>query len=81
LPKDSETINTILNEEIIIPKSVAVKFQVEVFGEYMESFMPPHNKYVLNFKFGFNNDFYIKVPKVLLNSESDYKKLTFVACN
>ena len=75
LPKEGETINTALNDDIIIPKNTAFKFQVEVFDDCMERFMPPHNKYVLNFKFGFNNDFYIEVPKVLLNSSSDYDKL------
>lgn len=78
LPEDGETINTALNDEIIIPKNTAFKFQVEVFDDCMERFAPPHNKYVLNFKFGFNNDFYIDVPKVLLNSSSDYLKLTHV---
>lgn len=78
LPKDGETINTALNHEIIIPKNAAFKFQVEVFNEYMESFMPPHNKYVLNFKFAFNNDFYIDVPKVLLISSTDYDILPYV---
>lgn len=78
LPENGETTNTALKDEIIIPKNVAFKFQVEVFNEYMESFMPPHNKYILNFKFGFNNDFYIDAPKILLNSSNDYKKLTHV---
>lgn len=78
LPKDGETVNTILNNEIIIPKNTAFKFQIEVFDEYMESFMPPHNKYALNFKFGFNNDFYVDAPMILLNSEKYYEKLNFI---
>lgn len=78
LPKDGETVNTILNNEIIIPKNTAFKFQVEVFDEYMESFMPPHNKYALNFKFGFNNDFYRDIPMILLNSEKYSEKLNFI---
>lgn len=78
LPENGETINKALKDEIIIPKNAAFKFQVEIFNEFMESFMPPHNKYVLNFKFGFNNDFYIEVPKVLLNSSSDYDKLIHI---
>lgn len=78
LPKDGETIKTTLNEEIIVPKNTAFKFQVEVFSDSMKTFMPRHNKYVLNFKFGFNNDFYIDVPKILLNSSRDYNKLKHV---
>lgn len=78
LPENGETINTALKDEIIIPKNAAFKFQVEIFNEFMESFMPQHNKYVLNFKFGFNNDFYIDIPKILLNSSRDYDKLKHV---
>lgn len=81
LPEDGKTINTILNDEIVVPKSVAFKFQVEVFKEYMESFTPPHNKYALNFKFGFNNDFYVDAPKIMLNSSKDYDKLIHVGYN
>lgn len=40
--------------------------------------MPPHNKYAIYFKFGFNNDFYIDIPKILLNSSMDYEKLKHV---
>ena len=78
LPEDGETINTTLNDEIIIPKNTAFKFQVEIFNDYMERFMPPHNKYAIYFKFGFNNDFYIDIPKILLNSSMDYEKLKHV---
>lgn len=78
LPKDGETVNTILNDEIVIPTNAAFKFQVEIFNDYMENFMPPHNKYVLNFKFGFNNDFYIEIPMILLNSDKYYDKLNFI---
>lgn len=77
LPKDGETVNTILNNEIIIPKNTALKFQVEIFNDYMESFLPPHNKYAVFFKFGFNNDFYIDAPMILLNSSEYYDKLSY----
>lgn len=48
LPASGETINIALNDEIIIPINTAFKFQVEIFNDYMESFTPQHNKYVLN---------------------------------
>ncbi|UTD16569.1 HNH endonuclease [Tenacibaculum mesophilum] len=77
LPGDGEKTNTILSEEIEIPQGRAFKFQVELFDESMEKFKPPFNKYVLFFEFGFNNDFYIEVPKILLNSKEDYDKLPY----
>ena len=45
--------------------------QIEIFNDHMESFMPPHNKYVIYFKFGFNNDFYIDKEKYILSEEKD----------
>lgn len=41
----------------------------------MDVFNPPFYKYAIFFEFGFNNDFYIEVPKILLNSKEDYEKL------
>lgn len=55
-----KTITT-LNEEIEVPKGLALKFQVELYADSMDSFKFSH-KYVLNFKFGFNNEFYIDIP-------------------
>lgn len=81
LPEDGTTFNTLLKDEIVIPKSTSFKFQVEVFADYMESFLPPHNKYVLIFRFGFNNDFYMGIPKILLNSDIEYKGLRHVLLN
>lgn len=56
------------------------KFQIELYSESMDDFSPL-NKYALNLKLGFNNDFYIDVPKILLNSESDYDKLKHIGYN
>ncbi len=77
MPDDREKVNTVLQEEIEVPQKRAFKFQVELFDESMEKFKPPFNKYVLFFEFGFNNDFYIKLPKILLNSKKDYDKLVY----
>ena len=46
----------------------------------MDFFKPPY-KYALNFKFGFNNDFYIDIPQILLNSEKYYNTLRHVGLN
>jgi hypothetical protein len=77
LPSDGEKINTVLSEEIEIPQGRAFKFQVELFDESMERFKPPFNKYVLFFEFRFNNDFNISIPKILLNTDKDYDRLTY----
>lgn len=74
LPSSGKTIKTILPDEIEISHTRAFKFQVELFAESMDYFKPP-NKYALNLRFGFNNDFNIDIPKILLNSEKDYDKL------
>lgn len=80
LPGNNKTINTSLTDEIVIPKGDFFKFQIELYSESMDDFIPP-NKYALNLKLGFNNDFYIDLPKILLNSESDYDKLKYVGSN
>lgn len=77
IPSDREKVNYKLEEEIEIPKERAFKFQLELFDESMERFKSPFNKYVLYFEFGFNNDFYIKIPDVLLNTKEDYDELTY----
>lgn len=79
LPDDGEKTNTILSEEIEIPQGRAFKFQVELYGDSMEQFKPPFNKYVLFFEFGFNNDSYVSIPKILLNTREDYDELTYSA--
>ncbi|WP_166962124.1 HNH endonuclease signature motif containing protein [Yeosuana marina] len=75
MPKNGEITETKLVEELEVPATRAFKFQVELFDESMERFKPPFNKYVLSFEFGFNNDFYLEVPKILLNSKEDCDKL------
>lgn len=74
---NGETIKTIITEEIGIPQARAFKFQIELFADGMDSFKPTY-KYGLNLKFGFNNDLHIDIPKILLNSETDYDKLQYV---
>lgn len=81
IPEDGERINTRLSDEIEIPSGRAFKFQVELYDESMQNFMPTANKYVLFFEFGFNNDFYIKIPKTLLNSKEDYDELKYYGLN
>jgi hypothetical protein len=80
LPDNNKTINTSLLDEIVIPQGVFFKFQIELYSESMDDFIPP-NKYALNLKLGFNNDFYIDIPKILLNSENDYDKLQHIGYN
>jgi hypothetical protein len=80
LPGNNKTINTSLIDEIVIPQGDFFKFQIELYSESMDDFSPL-NKYALNLKFGFNNDFYIDVPKILLNSENDYNKLQHIGYN
>lgn len=80
LPNDKEVTNTILKDEIEIPQGRAFKFQIELYAKSMDYFKPPH-KYALDFKFGFNNDFYINIPQILLNSEKYYNTLRHVGLN
>ncbi len=80
LPNHKETVNTILKDEIEIPQGRAFKFQIELYAESMDFFKPPY-KYALDFKFGFNNDSYIDIPQILLNSEKYYDKLQHVGLN
>ncbi|MCK8480981.1 HNH endonuclease [Psychroserpens algicola] len=77
IPSDGKKVNYRLEEEIEIPQGRAFKFQLELFDESMERFKLPFNKYVLYFEFGFNNDFYVKIPDVLLNTKEDYDKLSY----
>lgn len=80
LPDNKETVNTALANEIEVPKGKAFKFQIELYSESMNDFKPP-NKYALDLKFGFNNDFYIEIPKILLNCNEDYNRLTYIGIN
>ncbi len=77
MPLNGETENTILKDELVIPSDLAFKFQIELYNENMQCFIPPLNRYALRFKFGFNNDFYIDIPVILLNTEKEYDKLQF----
>ena len=77
MPDGGETTNTVLSEEIEIPQGRAFKFQIELYHESMERFKPPFNKDVLHIELGFNNDFYIKVPKILLNTKEDFDQLSY----
>lgn len=77
MPSEGVVSNIVLSEEIEIPKERAFKFQVELYDDSMNKFKPPFNKYVLFFEFGFNNDFYIEIPKILLNSDKDYEELSY----
>jgi HNH endonuclease len=77
MPDDGKTTNTLLSEEIEIPQDRAIKFQVKLYDESMERFKSPFNKYVLYIELGFNKDFYIKVPKILLNTKVDYDELNY----
>lgn len=80
MPNHKETVNTVLKDKIEVPQGRAFEFQIELFSENMNDFKPP-SKYALNLQFGFNNDFYIDIPKILLNSESDYDKLEYNLIN
>ena len=77
LPNHKETVNTILKDEIEIPQGRAFKFQIELYAESMDFFKPTY-KYALDFKFGFNNNFYIDIPQILLNSKKHYNTLRHV---
>lgn len=76
LPESGTSINTILKDELQIPKEVAFKFQVEVFARDMDCFKR-HFKYALQFKFGFNNSINIDIPKILLNTDKEYDELKY----
>lgn len=78
MPVNDETENYILKDELVVPRDLAFKFQVEVYDESLQRFMPPFNRYALYFKLGFNNDFYIDLPMILLNSDKYYDKLNHV---
>ena len=72
---EGEIEETILKDELEIPSTRAFKFKIELYAESMEAFKPPFNKYALFFEFGFNNDFYIEIPMILLNSATYYEEL------
>ncbi|GMN11573.1 hypothetical protein MTsPCn9_25490 [Croceitalea sp. MTPC9] len=74
LPLDEGTEETVLQDEIEIPQTRAFKFKIELYSDSMESFKP-QCKYALFFEFGFNHDFYAKIPMILLNSSEYYEKL------
>lgn len=76
LPNNKETVNSILRDKIEVPQGRAFEFQIELFSENMNDFKSP-NKYALSLQFGFNNDFYIDIPKILLNSKNNYDKLQY----
>lgn len=80
LPRNKKTVNTTLVDEIEVPQGKAFKFQIELYCESMNDFKPP-NKYALDLKFGFNNDFYIDIPQILLNSKKYYNTLRHVGLN
>jgi len=80
LPSDGKTVNNLLIDEIEILHGRAFKFQVELYSDTMDDFNPL-NKYALNLKFGFNNDFYIDIPTILLNSKSNYDELEHIGFN
>lgn len=80
LPPNGETIKTTLTDEIEVPAERAFKFQIELVAESMDYFKPAY-KYALNLKFGFNNDFHIDIPKIILNSEKDYDTLQHFVIN
>ncbi|XCF06701.1 HNH endonuclease [Tamlana crocina] len=75
MPFGGKVVETNLTEELEVPADRAFKFQIEIYSDSMERFNPPFNKYALFFEFGFNNDFYLKVPMILLNTKKYYKKL------
>ncbi|MEP5339259.1 MAG: HNH endonuclease [Algibacter sp.] len=77
MPLDGETIETILKDELEVPPTRAFKFQIELYDDSMETFKSPFNKYALFFEFGFNNDFYIETPMILLNSNEYYIELKY----
>jgi len=77
LPLTDKREDTLLENEIEVPRNRAFKFQVELYANSMDVFNPPFYKYAVFFEFGFNNDFYIDIPKILLNSKEDYNKLTY----
>lgn len=77
LPLTDKREDALLENEIEVPSSRAFKFQVELYADSMDVFSPPFYKYAIFFEFGFNNDFYIEAPKILLNSKEDYDKLTY----
>lgn len=77
MPADNEEKNYRLEDEIEVPAGRAFKFQLEIFDDSMNRFKPPFSKYVLYFKFGFNNDLFISVPDILLNSKEDYDELKY----
>jgi hypothetical protein len=77
MPNDGEKTNLTLKEELEVPQGRAFKFQIELYSESMDKFKPQFYKYALFFEFGFNNDFYIPIPKILLNTDKDYDKLSY----
>lgn len=77
IPKNTETNNVILENEIEIPKSRAFKFQTEFYCKYKKSVYPPLGKYVLYLELYFNNDFNIEVPPILFNCKSEDEQLTY----
>lgn len=77
MPLDGEIEETILQNELEVPSARAFKFKIELYAESMQAFKPPLCKYAMFFEFGFNNDFFIEVPMILLNAKEYYEKFKF----
>jgi len=81
LPPLNQWKETVLEDELEIPASAAFKFKIELFAESMDWFKPSSGKYAIFFELGFNNSFFVKVPMILLNSNSYYEKLEYRLMN
>lgn len=79
MPSKDQTKTIVLDDELEIPTQRAFKFQIELYGESMKQFSPLGLRCATYFEFGFNNDFYVDAPMILLNSSTYYEQLEIVA--
>lgn len=73
--------NLTLKDELIILSKMPIKIQILLYSQYEEYVFAPKGKYILSFKFKFNNDFYIDIPNVLLNCKSENEQLQHTGYN
>ncbi|WBL24277.1 HNH endonuclease signature motif containing protein [Zunongwangia sp. HGR-M22] len=78
LPSNGELQEIKLKDELEVPPKRAFKFKIELFAESMEIFNPQFGRFAIFFEFGFNNNFYLEIPMILLNSPKYYEKLKYI---
>lgn len=81
IPKNKETITTTLSDRMELLQEKNTFFSIELYDETMEKYGLARTKYALYLIFGFDHNFYIETPLILLNSDKYYTKLSYQGLN